>query len=151
MDTSGLVFHGPCGIYISKTEFQLYICPPEMAHISYFDSPDLTLSGSQNAHSALVFWSYIYKHLLLRRTSKKSSEGTKNSNLCRTEAKHTGGWHQAKFVGNAFTIFTCCLLQTTKRRDLEEILPIWSLAEHCWRVVPIRPHLYHGWCDKIQD
>ena len=27
----------PCGIYISKTEFQLR--PPEMAHISYFDSP----------------------------------------------------------------------------------------------------------------
>ena len=47
----------PCGIYISKTEFQLR--PPEMAHISYFDSPDLTLTGGRNAHSVLVFWSYI--------------------------------------------------------------------------------------------
>ena len=47
----------PCGIYISKTEFQLR--PPEMAHISFFNSPDLTLTGSRNAHSALVLWSYI--------------------------------------------------------------------------------------------
>ena len=28
----------------------------------YFDSPDLTLTGSQNAHSALVLWSYISKY-----------------------------------------------------------------------------------------
>ena len=58
--TSGHKWMGvpwPCGIYISKTEFQLR--PPEMAHISYFDSPDLTLSGLQNAHSAIVLWSYI--------------------------------------------------------------------------------------------
>ena len=47
----------PCGIYISKTEFHLR--PPEMAHISYFNSPDLTLTGGRNAHSALVLWSYI--------------------------------------------------------------------------------------------
>ena len=47
----------PCGIYISKTEFQLR--PTEMAHISYFDSPDLTLTGGRNAHSALILWSYI--------------------------------------------------------------------------------------------
>ena len=47
----------PCGIYISKTEFQLR--PPEKAQISYFDSSDLTLAGSRNAHSALVLWSYI--------------------------------------------------------------------------------------------
>ena len=47
----------PCGIYISKTEFQLR--PPEMAHISYINSPDLTLTGSRNPHSALVLWSYI--------------------------------------------------------------------------------------------
>ena len=47
----------PCGIYISKTEFQLR--PPEKAQITYFDSPDLTLTGGRNAHSALVLWSYI--------------------------------------------------------------------------------------------
>jgi histidine decarboxylase len=47
----------PCGIYISKTKFQLR--SPEKAQISYFDSPDLTLTGSRNAHSALVLWSYI--------------------------------------------------------------------------------------------
>ena len=47
----------PCGIYISKTEFQLR--PHEKAQISYFDSPDLTLTGGRNAHSALVLWSYI--------------------------------------------------------------------------------------------
>ena len=47
----------PCGIYISKNKFQLR--PPEKAHITYFDSPDLTLTGSRNAHSALVLWSYI--------------------------------------------------------------------------------------------
>ena len=47
----------PCGIYISKTEFQLR--PPEKAHITYLDSPDLTLTSGRNAHSALVIWSYI--------------------------------------------------------------------------------------------
>ena len=47
----------PCGIYISKTEFQLR--PPEKAQISYFESSDLTLAGSRNAHSALALWSYI--------------------------------------------------------------------------------------------
>ena len=58
--TSGYKWIGspwPCGIYISKTEFQLR--PPEMAHISFFDTADLTLSGSRNAHSVLVLWSYI--------------------------------------------------------------------------------------------
>ena len=47
----------PCGIYITKTKFQL--CPPEKTQITYFDSPDLTLTGVQNAHSVLVLWSYI--------------------------------------------------------------------------------------------
>ena len=47
----------PCGIYISKNKFQLR--PPEKAQITYIDSPDLTLSGSRNAHLALVLWSYI--------------------------------------------------------------------------------------------
>ena len=47
----------PCGIYISKNKFQLR--PPEKAQITYIDSPDLTLSGSRNAHSAIVLWSYI--------------------------------------------------------------------------------------------
>ena len=47
----------PCGIYISRNKFQLR--PPEKAQITYFDSPDLTLTGSRNAHSALVLWSYI--------------------------------------------------------------------------------------------
>ena len=47
----------PCGIYISKNKFQL--CPPEKAQITYIDSPDLTLTGSRNGHSALVLWSYI--------------------------------------------------------------------------------------------
>ena len=47
----------PCGIYISKNKFQLR--PPEKAQITYIDSPDLTLSGSRNAQSALVLWSYI--------------------------------------------------------------------------------------------
>ena len=47
----------PCGIYISKMEFQLR--PLEMAYVSYIDSPDLTLTGSRNAQSALVLWSYI--------------------------------------------------------------------------------------------
>ena len=50
----------PCGIYISKTEYQLRSC--ESAQITYIDSPDLTLSGSRNAHSALVLWSYISTH-----------------------------------------------------------------------------------------
>ena len=35
----------PCGIYISKTEFQLR--PSEKANISYIESPDHTLSGSR--------------------------------------------------------------------------------------------------------
>ena len=47
----------PCGIYISKTEFQLR--SPKKAHISYIEAPDLTLAGSRNAHSALALWSYI--------------------------------------------------------------------------------------------
>ena len=58
--TSGHKFIGipwPCGIYISKTEFQLR--SPVKAHVSYIESPDLTLAGSRNAHSALALWSYI--------------------------------------------------------------------------------------------
>ena len=47
----------PCGIYITKTKFHLR--SKEQAHITYFDSPDLTLTGGRNAHSALVLWSYI--------------------------------------------------------------------------------------------
>jgi histidine decarboxylase len=47
----------PCGIYISKTEFQLR--SSEKAQITYVDSADLTLTGSRNAQSALVLWSYI--------------------------------------------------------------------------------------------
>lgn len=47
----------PCGIYITKTEFQMR--SPERAHISFIDSLDLTLASSRNAHSALVLWSYI--------------------------------------------------------------------------------------------
>ena len=47
----------PCGIYISKTEYQLR--PPENASITYIDSPDIALSGSRNAHSVLLLWSYI--------------------------------------------------------------------------------------------
>ena len=58
--TSGHKFIGipwPCGIYISKTEFQLR--SPNKAHVSYIEAPDLTLAGSRNAHSALALWSYI--------------------------------------------------------------------------------------------
>ena len=47
----------PCGIYVSKTEYQLR--SPESAQITYIDSPDITLSGSRNGHSVLVLWSYI--------------------------------------------------------------------------------------------
>ena len=47
----------PCGIYISKTEFLLR--PSEKANISYIGSPDHTLGGSRNGHSAIIFWSYI--------------------------------------------------------------------------------------------
>jgi histidine decarboxylase len=47
----------PCGIYISKTKFQLR--SSEKALITFFNSPDLTLTGSRNAQSALVLWSYI--------------------------------------------------------------------------------------------
>ena len=60
MVTSGHKFIGvpwPCGIYISKTEFQLR--PPKMAQVSFIEHPDLTLAGSRNAHSALALWSYI--------------------------------------------------------------------------------------------
>ena len=47
----------PCGIYISKTEYQLR--SPKNASITYIDSPDVSLSGSRNAHSVLLLWSYI--------------------------------------------------------------------------------------------
>lgn len=47
----------PCGIYISKTEYQLQ--SPENASITYLDSPDMALSGSRNGHSVLLLWSYI--------------------------------------------------------------------------------------------
>ena len=47
----------PCGIYISKTEYQLR--SPESASITYIDSPDIALSGSRNGHSVLLLWSYI--------------------------------------------------------------------------------------------
>ena len=57
MDTNGSRIPWPCGIYITKTKFHLR--SKEQAHITYFDSPDLTLTGGRNAHSALVLWSYI--------------------------------------------------------------------------------------------
>ncbi len=47
----------PCGIYISKTEYQLH--SPESASITYLDSPDIALNGSRNGHSVLLLWSYI--------------------------------------------------------------------------------------------
>ena len=47
----------PCGIYISKTEYQLR--SPENASITYIDSPDISLGGSRNGHSVLLLWSYI--------------------------------------------------------------------------------------------
>ena len=47
----------PCGIYISTTEFQLR--PPDRSHVAYIESPDLTLAGSRNAHSAIALWTYI--------------------------------------------------------------------------------------------
>ena len=50
----------PCGIYISKTEYQL--CSPESASITYIDSADTALSGSRNGHSVLILWSYISMH-----------------------------------------------------------------------------------------
>ena len=58
--TSGHKFIGvpwPCGVYVSKTEFQLR--SPDKAHIPYIESPDLTLAGSRNAHSVIALWSYI--------------------------------------------------------------------------------------------
>ena len=58
--TSGHKFIGvpwPCGVYISKTEFQLR--PPNKAHIPVIGSPDLTLAGSRNAHSSVALWLYI--------------------------------------------------------------------------------------------
>ena len=47
----------PCGVYISKTEYQLQ--SPESASITYLDSSDMALSGSRNGHSVLLLWSYI--------------------------------------------------------------------------------------------
>ena len=58
--TSGHKFIGvpwPCGIYISKTEFQLR--PPNRSHVAVIESPDLTLASSRNAHSAIALWTYI--------------------------------------------------------------------------------------------
>ena len=58
MGTSGSMSHGLVASTLQKKKkFQLR--PPENAQITIIDSPDLTLTGSRNAHSALVLWSYI--------------------------------------------------------------------------------------------
>ena len=48
----------PCGIFITKTGLQLR---PD-GEIDIIASPDTTLSGSRNGHSALVLWTYISTH-----------------------------------------------------------------------------------------
>ncbi|MEG4802258.1 pyridoxal-dependent decarboxylase [Microcoleus sp. ARI1-B5] len=48
----------PCGIYITKTKFQLR--PPDDPE--YLGSPDTTFAGSRNGFSAMIFWDYLAKH-----------------------------------------------------------------------------------------
>lgn len=48
----------PCGIYITKTKFQLR--PPDDPE--YLGSPDTTFAGSRNGFSAMIFWDYLAKN-----------------------------------------------------------------------------------------
>ena len=48
----------PCGIYMTKTKFQLR--PPDEPE--YIGSPDTTFAGSRNGFSAMIFWDYLAKH-----------------------------------------------------------------------------------------
>ena len=89
MGTSGLVSHGPvASSYITKTKLQLR--PNEKAQISYMNSPDLTLTGSRNAHSALVLWSYISMHSYEEQV-RMAVESRGNYSLCREEAQRIRG------------------------------------------------------------
>jgi histidine decarboxylase len=48
----------PCGIYMTKTKFQLR--PPDEPE--YIGSPDTTFAGSRNGFSAMIFWDYLAKN-----------------------------------------------------------------------------------------
>lgn len=47
----------PCGIYITKTKYQLR--PPDKPE--YIGSPDTTFAGSRNGLSAMILWDYLAK------------------------------------------------------------------------------------------
>lgn len=48
----------PCGIYITKTKYQLR--PPD--NPEYLGSPDTTFAGSRNGLSAIILWDYLAKN-----------------------------------------------------------------------------------------
>ena len=50
----------PCGVFITKSGLTLH--QSNETHISYTDSPDTTIAGSRNAHTALVLWNYLSTH-----------------------------------------------------------------------------------------
>ena len=71
--TSGHKWIGvPCGIYITKMGLQLR--PIDKGIVTYTESPDTTLSGSRNAHSALVLWAYISTNDYQKQANKAMTE-----------------------------------------------------------------------------
>ena len=113
MDTSAWIgVPWPCGIYITKTKFQLR--PPEKTQITYFDSPDLPLTGVRNAHSVLVLWSYIstysYDEQVKMGVEAEETACYAEKKLKELEAEI----QQDLWVANACTSLACSLLQTTQ-------------------------------------
>lgn len=48
----------PCGIFMTKSKYQLVPCDDPM----YIGSPDTTFAGSRNGFSSLILWDYISKN-----------------------------------------------------------------------------------------
>ena len=115
----------PCGIYISKNKFQLR--PPEKAQITYIDSPDLTLSGSRNAHSALVLWSYISMYSYDKQV-KMGVEAEETALYAEKKLKDLGAEiKQDLWVMRAPASLAVCFKRPNESY-LEKVLSFWSLA-----------------------
>ena len=113
----------PCGIYISKTEFRLRSA--EKAQITYFDSPDLTLTGGRNAHSALVLWSYISTYSY-EEQAKKAIEAVKTAMYAEEELKKL----EVEIGEDLWIIHSPSSLAVCFKRPNEKILRKFCLSGH---------------------
>jgi histidine decarboxylase len=113
----------PCGIYISKIEFQLR--SSDRAQITFFDSPDLTLTGSRNAHSALVLWSYISTYSY-EEQAKKAVEALNVAVYAEEKLKQL----EAEIGEDLWVMHSPSSLAVCFKRPSEEIFRKFSLSGH---------------------